>query len=104
VGPTKALRALSAPTILTLCLKIKVNGISNKSASYTFGIIISAIVSFYSFWSAIFFIWLNANGAWVSEAWVKSFSSLLIGIISFALFIYFIKKVVKLNKERNAKT
>jgi hypothetical protein len=80
------------------------NEISNKALMYTVGIIISAVISFYLFWSGILFIWLNTTGAWVTKSGLKAFGSLVLAVIFFGLFLYFISKVKKLNNERNAKT
>jgi len=80
------------------------NEISNKALKYTVGIIISAFISFYSFWSGILFIWLNTSNAWVTRAGLKAFGTLIVAVIFFGVFLYFIGKVKKLNNERNEKT
>ena len=79
------------------------NEISNKALKYTVGIIISAFISFYSFWSGILFVWLHASEAWVSRAGLKAFVALFLAVIFFGVFVYFVSKVRKLNNERNTK-
>ncbi len=80
------------------------NGISKKATWYTFGVIISALSSFYLFGLAIFYVWLNANGAWVSNLGVKAISSLILAVITILLLSYCIRKLSNIRKAENEKT
>jgi len=67
---------------------------------YIVGVVISAALSFYAFWSAVFYAWMNANGSWSAEkAAPWAYGSLILCGVFFALFVYFIIKIVKLRKK-----
>ena len=81
----------------------RMNTKSKKVIFYILGIVLSAALSFYAFWSAIFYAWMNANGSWSAEkAAPWAYGSLALSALFFVLFIYFIVKVVKLRKVRHA--
>lgn len=70
-----------------------------KAVFYFLGVVTCAVLSFYAFWSAIYYAWMNANGSWTADkAAPWTFGSLTIAIVFFILFIYFIVKMVKLRK------
>ena len=65
-------------------------------ALYLVGILLSAAISFYTFWSAVFYGWMNANGSWSAEKsapWAYGFFSL--SVIFCILSVYLIVKSVK---------
>ena len=79
------------------------NSQTKKSLLYFLGIVVSAILSFYAFWSAIYYAWMNANGSWSAEkAAPWAYGSLTLAVIFFVSTIYFIVKIIKSGKSNNA--
>ena len=76
---------------------------SKKLTWYTFGVIISALSSFYLFWLTIFYVWLNANDAWISDLGMRAIISLVLSVMSFAMLVYFIRKLSNIRKVANEK-
>ena len=66
------------------------------------GIITSAALCIYTFGSAIFYAWMNANGSWsVEKATPWAYGSLIISILFFVLSIYLIVKMIKIINKSN---
>jgi len=76
---------------------------TKKIIFYFVAVVVSPILSFYAFWSAIFYSWMNANGSWSAEkAAPWAYGSLALSGFFFILCIYFIVKIVKFRKANNA--
>jgi uncharacterized membrane protein len=53
------------------------------------GVFLAPIASFFAFWSAIFYAWMNANGSWSPEraaAW--AYPCLALSLLFFGLFVW----------------
>ncbi|MES9912830.1 MAG: hypothetical protein ABW126_10595 [Candidatus Sedimenticola sp. 4PFRAG1] len=75
----------------------------NKALLFGLGMFGSGITAFIAFGQAIFYAWKNANGTWTAEqAAPLAYGTLAISAIFFVLCIYFIIKLVKLRKVRDA--
>ena len=78
---------------------------TKKGIIYFTGIIISAALSFYAFWSAIFYAWMNANGSWTAEkAKPWAFGSLAACAVLLVLAVYFLIKFIQAIKEKSHTT
>jgi hypothetical protein len=79
------------------------NKYTKRAILYFLGVVVSTALSFYAFWSAIFYAWMNANGSWPAEkAAPWAYGSLALSGLFFVGFVYFIVKMVKLRKASNA--
>lgn len=60
------------------------------------GAITSPIASYYSFWAAIFYSWMNANGSWSAErAAMWAYPCLALSVIFAASFIWCVCKLTR---------